>query len=245
MQRLRRLVQAVDVLHHVYLALGGPGAARSPGGAESPERRPVAEAVGGIRLLDRRGHLHLAARRSLEVIPGALQPGGGPCPAVVDRLQHQVTVAVQVGVVGRAGGVLDLSCAEAGTDVVEPVRRRWCGPGRTREIVAEHRGEARWRRWHGVGVCRGDADHRRDRDDDQAAGQQHACAEDGEVPPWPLFPVIHLPNLPCRESRLYQPTATTMYCGLVTEMSEDCPASSSYGKPYCLPLMAFSCQNSA
>jgi hypothetical protein len=25
----------------------------------------------------------------------------------------------------------------------------------------------------------------------------------------------------------YQPTATTMYCGLVTEMSEDCPASSS------------------
>ena len=27
--------------------------------------------------------------------------------------------------------------------------------------------------------------------------------------------------------RCYQPTATTMYCGLVTEMSEDWPASSS------------------
>jgi hypothetical protein len=25
----------------------------------------------------------------------------------------------------------------------------------------------------------------------------------------------------------YQPTATTMYCGLLTEMSDDCPASSS------------------
>jgi hypothetical protein len=25
----------------------------------------------------------------------------------------------------------------------------------------------------------------------------------------------------------YQPTATTMYCGVLTEMSEDCPASSS------------------
>ena len=30
----------------------------------------------------------------------------------------------------------------------------------------------------------------------------------------------------------YQPTATTMYCGLFTEMSEDWPATSSYGKPY-------------
>src|ERR1700742_1755033 len=41
----------------------------------------------------------------------------------------------------------------------------------------------------------------------------------------------------------YQPTATTMYCGLLTEMSEDCPASSSYGNPYCSPLIAFWCQN--
>jgi hypothetical protein len=42
-----------------------------------------------------------------------------------------------------------------------------------------------------------------------------------------------------------KPTATTMYCGLATEMSEDWPASSSYGKPYCLPPMEFWCQNSA
>jgi len=29
------------------------------------------------------------------------------------------------------------------------------------------------------------------------------------------------------EACCYQPMATTMYCGLVTEMSEDCPLSSS------------------
>ena len=46
-----------------------------------------------------------------------------------------------------------------------------------------------------------------------------------------------------RRRNRYQPTATTRYCGLVIEMSEDCPASSSYGKPYCSPLIAFWCQN--
>lgn len=54
-------------------------------------------------------------------------------------------------------------------------------------------------------------------------------------------------NVPVVTSRVatgdgYHPaspaTATTRYCGLLTEMSEDCPASSWYGKPYCRPLMS-------
>ncbi len=61
---------------------------------------------------------------------------------------------------------------------------------------------------------------------------------------WTAAADAHSPRPPSRSwAPAYQPTATTRYCGLVIEMSEDCPASSSYGKPYCSPLMAFWCQN--
>ena len=39
--------------------------------------------------------------------------------------------------------------------------------------------------------------------------------------------------------------AMIMYAGRLTEMSEDWLASSSYGKPYCLPLIALRCQKAA
>ena len=123
------LVQPVDVLHHVDLAGLRPAAAGPHRGAQGPERRRVTEAVGRVRLLDRRGHLELAARRGREVVPGALDPAGRPGAAVVDGLQDQVAVAVDVDVIGRVGGLLFLPGPVAGPDVVEPVvRRRRRGP---------------------------------------------------------------------------------------------------------------------
>src|SRR5581483_6840855 len=95
------------------------------------------------------------ARRGLEVVPGALDAPGGPGAAVVDRLEHQVAVAVEVDVAGGVGGLLLLAGAVAGADVVEPVGGGRSGAGRAGEVVAEDRGPAGRRRRRGVGHGRG------------------------------------------------------------------------------------------
>ena len=147
-QRRRGLVQPVDVLHHVELAGRRPAAARPHGRPERPERGPVAEAVGRVRLLDRRGQLELAAGRGLEVVAGGLDPGRRPAAVGARRLQDEMPVAVHVDVPGRAAGVLDLSRSVAAADVVEPVGRRGRGPGRAGEAVLEHGRPALRRRRH-------------------------------------------------------------------------------------------------
>jgi hypothetical protein len=54
------------------------------------------------------------------------------------------------------------------------------------------------------------------------SGWEHFSRERGAADPQPLFPGTYLGGVVG-----YQPMATTRYCGLVTEMSEDCPAKSS------------------
>ena len=172
-QRLGCLVQPVDILHHVELAGGRPAAARPDRRPQRPERRPVAAAVGRIRLLDRRGHLQLAAGRRLKVVAGGLDPRRRPGAPAACRLQHEMPVAVQVDVLGRVGGVLDLTGPVARADVIEPVARRRRGPGSAAEAVAEHGPPARRRRRHGRGLRLGDGDRRRrEHDIGPAAGEQ-------------------------------------------------------------------------
>jgi hypothetical protein len=178
-QGLRGLVEPVDVLHHVELARLRPAAPGAHRRAQRPERGPVAQPVGRVGLLDRRGHLELAAGRGLEVVPGALDPPRRPGAVGVDRLEHQVAVAVHVDVAGRVGGVLDLAGSVAGADVVEPVRRRRRRPGRPGEVVAEHRRPARGRGRRGPGQRRrrdGQGSHH---DRGQAARRQQQRGEAG------------------------------------------------------------------
>src|SRR6201996_7414977 len=81
------LGQGIDVLHDVDLAVFRP----LPG-AEHPERRPVAEAVTRVGLLDRGGHFQLAAGWGADVGGARLDPARGPVAAGAKRGEVEVTV---------------------------------------------------------------------------------------------------------------------------------------------------------
>src|ERR1035438_9693264 len=131
------LAARVDVFHDVDLAGARPGA-----GAEHPERGPVPQAAGRVRLLDRSGHHQLAPGRGGEGTAVGLDPGRGPGLILTDRRDVQATVAGEADVARCAGHGGDIAVAEGtrAADVELPATRGLSGG--TGEVVAPDQGPA-------------------------------------------------------------------------------------------------------
>jgi hypothetical protein len=91
------LVVGVHVLEDVDLPGSGPVAP-----PEHPERRPVAQADGGIGLANGSGHGHLAAGRRAEVAAGRLDTPGRPGLAAAQCRDVEIPVTVHWTLLGES-----------------------------------------------------------------------------------------------------------------------------------------------
>src|SRR5579883_2044101 len=106
----------IDILQNIHLTDAGPVLiVAAILRAHRAESRPVAQAVGGIRLLDRGCDLQHTASRGREITALRLNAPGGPGTVRIDRGNIQVIIAIEIDIAGRVAHRLDLAGA--------PVRR--------------------------------------------------------------------------------------------------------------------------